>query len=164
MLRLLPVLAVLLLAGCESDPPPRPTPTPGEETAAPIPFRRDGTLTVAREDGEEIVTLAIEIAEGDSATQRGLMDRTSLPEKSGMLFLMPTTQRHSFWMANTPLSLDITFISPDSVVLNTAKYTTPYSPNSVSATGLSRFVLETPAGFADTWGLTAGDRVRWSRD
>ncbi len=169
MLRFLLCLgfALLLTAGCETDPSARPVAAPGatgDEPASGLPFRRDGTLTFSREDGQEIVTISIEIADGDSATQRGLMDRPSLPERSGMLFLMPRTQQHSFWMANTPLSLDITFVSPDSVVLNTAKYTTPYSSKSVSADGLSRFVVETEAGFADTYGITAGDRVRWSRD
>ncbi|MEM1042363.1 MAG: DUF192 domain-containing protein [Bacteroidota bacterium] len=152
---------LLVTTGCQTEQPPPP---PGDGDAETIPFRRDGSLTFSREDGEEIVTIDIEIAEGDSATARGLMDRTSLPEKSGMLFLMPRTQRHSFWMANTPLSLDITFVSPDSAVINTAKYTRPFSSENVSAEGLSRFVVETQAGFTDTWGITAGDRVRWTRD
>ncbi len=168
MLRLLPLLfsallltAFLLTTGCESEPAPRPATPPAADD---IPFRRDGSLTFSRDDGEEIVTIDVEIAQGDSATQRGLMDRTSLPERSGMLFVMPRTQRHSFWMANTPLSLDITFVAPDSTVLNTAKYTKPFSPENVSAEGQSRFIVETQAGFTDTWGITAGDRVRWSRD
>lgn len=163
MLRLFPLLvyALLLTAGCEPAPTDPPT---DDDTTEGIPFRRDGSLTFLREDGEAIVTIDIEIAQGDSATARGLMDRTSLPEKSGMLFVMPRTQQHSFWMANTPLSLDITFVSPDSVVLNTAKYTKPFSPESVSAEGQSRFIVETQAGFTDTYGITAGDRVRWSKN
>lgn len=163
MLRLLPLafFALLLTTGCQ---PETPAPSPGDDTAEEIPFRKDGSLTFLREDGDAIVTIDIEIAEGDSATARGLMDRTSLPDRSGMLFLMPTTQRHSFWMANTPLSLDITFVSPDSAVINTAKYTRPFSSESVSAEGQSRFIVETQAGFTDTWGITAGDRIRWTRN
>lgn len=150
---------VVLSAGCRDEPAARPAQPPAE-----IPFRNDGTLTFYREDGEDIVTIDVEIAQGDSATQRGLMQRGSLPDRSGMLFVMPSVERHGFWMANTPLSLDITFVSPDSTVINTAKYTTPYSAESVYAEGLAQFIVETPAGFTDTHGITAGDRVRWTRN
>ena len=154
------LLLALLLAGCaEENTSPPPT-----QPAAEIPFRNDGTLTFLRDDGEEIVEIDIEIAQGDSATQRGMMQRTSIPDRSGMLFLMPRVERHGFWMANTPLSLDITFVAPDSTVINTAKYTTPYSTESVYAEGRSEFIVETPAGFTDRYGITAGDRIRWARN
>jgi uncharacterized membrane protein (UPF0127 family) len=156
------LLLALLAAGCRDEPPARTAPT--AQPAADIPFRSDGSLTFYREDGEDIVTIDIEIAQGDSATQRGLMQRTSLPERSGMLFLMPRVERHGFWMANTPLSLDITFVTPDSTVINTAKYTTPYSTESVYAEGMAEFIVETPAGFTDRYGITAGDRIRWTRN
>ena len=151
------LLFALLAAGCR-DEPAAPDAQPVD-----IPFRDDGDLTFLRPDGEEIVTVDIEIAQGDSAIQRGLMGRASMPDRSGMLFLMPRVERHGFWMANTPLSLDITFVAPDSTVVNTAKYTTPYSTESVRADAPARFIVETPAGFTDTWGITAGDRIRWTR-
>ena len=158
-----PLLFLALLAtGCRDEPTERAAPTAAP--AVDIPFRSDGSLTFYREDGEDIVTIDVEIAQGDSATQRGLMQRASLPERSGMLFLMPRVERHGFWMANTPLSLDITFVAPDSTILNTAKYTTPYSTESVYAEGRSAFIVETQAGFTDRYGITAGDRVRWNRN
>lgn len=156
------VLLALLAAGCGDGTADRPA-----DPAAPartIPFQKDGTLTFLRASGEEIVTIDIELAEGDSARARGLMDRTSLPERSGMFFPMPGVDRHSFWMANTPLSLDITFVGPDSAIVNTAKYTRPFSQESVVAAGPALWVVETPAGFTDTWSIVEGDRIRWSLD
>ena len=157
---LLFLLAPLVLAGCEepegSAPPARTEPE--------IPFDKEGTLTFYRPGEGDLVTIDIEIAETDSARARGLMQRSGLPERSGMLFPMPTTERHGFWMANTPLSLDITFVSPDSTVINTVKYTRPFSTENVMAEAPARFVIETTAGFTDDHGIAPGDRVRWSRE
>lgn len=156
------VVLALLTAGCgRSSSAEHPDAPPPADTEPRIPFRKDGTLTFLRASGEEIVTIDIEVADGDSARARGLMQRDGLPGKSGMLFPMPTVDRHGFWMANTPLSLDITFVGPDSAIVNTVKYTRPYSDASVVAEGPSQWVVETQAGFTDTWGIAEGDRIRW---
>jgi hypothetical protein len=130
-----------------------------EET---IPFRKDGELTLVQ-DGRDVITLDIEIADTDSSRNRGLMERPSLPEKSGMLFVFPQASMQGFYMANTLMSLDFFFIGEDSVVVNTVKYAPPLSLDTIPSTGPALWVLEVPAGFIDTHGLVAGDRVRWHR-
>ncbi len=158
MRALLCLLPLLLLAACGGNTAP-----PGG--AAPetvIPFRQDGTLDFLRE-GQAYLTVAIEIAETDSARTRGLMQRTSLPERSGMLFLFDSEQPQGFWMANTPMALDLLFIDADSQIVDIARYTKPLSPETVSSKAPARFVLEVPAGFSDSHGITETDRVRWRR-
>jgi uncharacterized protein len=157
---LMPALLLLLVTGCGGESPRPGTP------AGPPPepqLREDGSLTFYRPDEGDIVTIAIEIADTEEAIQRGLMGRQSLPPRTGMLFLMPQTRIQSFWMANTPLSLDITFVAPDSTIINTAKYTRPFSSESHASLEPARYVIETPAGFTDSHGITPGDRVRWTR-
>ena len=127
-----------------------------------IPFRQDGTLTFER-DGEGLTTVGIEIAETDSARTRGLMERRSLPEHSGMLFLFENNEPRSFWMANTPLSLDLFFANADSQVVHIAKYTEPFSTDQVASEAPAQYVLELPAGFADSYGIIEGDDLRWQR-
>jgi uncharacterized protein len=163
VLLLLPLL--LALATCRGETPPhfgQPRAEGPTAEGPTIEFRHDGELTFYREDGD-IVTIAIEIAETPAAIERGLMQREGLPERSGMLFLMPDTRIQSFWMANTPISLDITFVGPDSTVVNTGKYTRPFSQQSVTSQAPARFVVETVAGFTDSYGIVPGDRVRWRR-
>ncbi|MDD2763749.1 MAG: DUF192 domain-containing protein [Opitutaceae bacterium] len=53
--------------------------------------------------------LAIQAAE----MERGLMERRELAPDQGMLFVYREPTAMSFWMRNTPLSLDIGFFSPE---------------------------------------------------
>src|SRR3546814_10903241 len=55
------------------------------------------------------------------------MFRTDIGADEGMLFPSREPMVRSFWMKNTPLSLDIIFIGPDRRIINIAANTTPYS-------------------------------------
>ena len=154
------ILALLLLGGCGRETKEEPE---RDETASSIPFRKDGTLTFLR-DGAPVATIDIEIAETDSARARGLMQRTSLPEQSGMLFLFNREEMQSFWMANTPLALDIMFVDADSQIVDIARYTRPFSSSSIASESPARYVVEVPAGFSDRYGIAESDRVTWRRD
>lgn len=147
---------LLGLAACTPDAP-TPSPEPDAET---IPFRKDGTLDFLR-DGEVFLSIDIEIADTDSSRQRGLMQRQSLPDLGGMLFLFDIEEMQSFWMANTPLALDLIFVNADSTIIDIDKYTKPLSPESIASDGPAQFVIEVQAGFSDTYGLIETDRVRW---
>jgi len=134
-----------------------------ENSERTIPFDRDGKLTILQ-DRDSLVALDIEIAETDSARERGMMQREGFPnETSGMLFVFNEAQERSFWMANTPVALDLLFIDADSQIVSISKYASPNSPDPISSEAPAQYVLETPAGFADTYGVLEGDRVRWHR-
>lgn len=155
---------VLLLAACGDEAAPRAetpaTETPAQET---IPFRKDGTLDLLRE-GEPYLTLEIEIAADDSSRTRGLMQRTSLPDKSGMLFLFDFEDDIGFWMGNTLIGLDLIFIDADSQIVDIHKYAAPLSPETIATDVPAQYVLEVVAGFTDSNGIAEGDRVRWRRE
>ncbi len=132
------------------------------EIAAGLTFRDDGRLTISR-DGDIYAELAIEIADDDSTRARGMMQRTSMPDNTGMIFLFDQEVDRTFWMANTPLSLDLIFINADSTITMIKKYMQPLSARNVASEGPSQFVLEVIAGYSDTMGLIEGDRLSWYR-
>jgi uncharacterized membrane protein (UPF0127 family) len=80
-----------------------------------------------------------------------------------MLFIFPRDELRGFWMANTPIALDIAFANADSEIVHIAKYTRPLSPGQVFSEHPARFVLEVPAGFSDAEGIIETDRLSWRR-
>jgi uncharacterized protein len=154
------VVAVFGLAGCARN---QAIPSGTSENAVNIPFRKDGSLEFLRSGGEQVAVIDIEIAETDSARARGLMQRDSLPPESGMLFIFEVDEPRTFWMVNTRISLDMVFVSGDSVVVDVARYVQPLSHKSTSSRVPARYVIEVPAGYVDSKGIVETDRVRWTR-
>jgi uncharacterized membrane protein (UPF0127 family) len=105
--------------------------------------------------------VAVEIARTDAQRARGLMDRASLADDAGMLFLFEETADHSFWMKNTLISLDMIFIDEEGRVVGVVERAVPrtLTPRSVGAP--SRYVLEVVGGWARARGVGPGDRVRF---
>ena len=156
-MRFLPVLA-LLLAACQSDPA-APSSTAADRS---IPFEIEGELAFVR-GADTLRVIDIEIADTDSTRGRGLMERSEIPDDTGMLFVFPEAGPQAFYMMNTPRSLDIQFYGPDSTLLNIAYDTEPYSLDNVYSEGEAQFVVEVPAGWSRNVGLVPGDRIRWTR-
>ncbi|MBD2842832.1 DUF192 domain-containing protein [Erythrobacter sp. KMU-140] len=109
--------------------------------------------------GEERHPFRVEVAASAEEQAKGLMFRTEMGENEGMLFPSYTPQARSFWMKNTPMSLDIIFIGTDGKITNIAANTVPYSTDSVPSSGLTSAVLELVAGRAAELGIEPGDEV-----
>jgi len=118
-------------------------------------------ISLQVESAERTHQFDVELAASQAEQARGLMFRTELGDNEGMLFPSAAPQPRSFWMKNTPLSLDIVFIGTDSRILNIAANTVPYSLESVRSEGFSIAVLELRGGRAAELGIAAGDRVSW---
>ena len=144
---LISAIAVIMLQGCSSEP---------EELAR-------GDLDFLDADGQVIRTIEVEFAEDDAARERGLMHRRQLTLSEGMLFIFPAPDSLSFWMANTPLPLDIMFVGADSGIVNIAKRTTPLSREHIRSTDLAQYVVEVRGGFSDRFGIDNSTRVRWKK-
>jgi uncharacterized membrane protein (UPF0127 family) len=118
-------------------------------------------IDVAVASGEKTHVFATEVARTPQEQAKGLMFRTELGDFEGMLFPSDTAQVKSFWMKNTPLSLDIIFIGADGRIINIAANTTPYSLESSLSEGPAIAVLELRAGRSAALGIKPGDMVSW---
>ena len=61
-------------------------------------------------------TLKVEVARTEKEKAKGLMEKTSLPENQGMLFIFKKPQKLFFWTKKTYLSLSIGFFDKDYVL------------------------------------------------
>ncbi|HSV92063.1 MAG TPA: DUF192 domain-containing protein [Desulfobacterales bacterium] len=126
-------------------------------------LRPDGVAEFLRPDGAPRASLAVEIAETPESRARGLMGRALPDYLGGMLFIFETAEIQTFWMRNTPGSLDMIFVDAAGTVLNVAAATTPMSDQTYSSSGPARYVVEARAGFAERFGIRRGDALRWRR-
>jgi uncharacterized protein len=134
-----------------------------DASAAAHAMRDDAVLSFLAPDGAARTTVRIEIAEDEVSRTQGLMGRQHMAEDQGMLFIFPDEQYRSFWMANTPLALDIIYLNSAREIVTIQRNTVPFSEESVPSTRPATYVVEVNAGFADRHGLAEGDKVLWLR-
>lgn len=92
------------------------------------------------------------------------MYRPSLGDDRGMLFLFPQEARHSFWMKNTMIPLDIVWIDESRAVVHIETGVPPCESDpcpSYSPGAPALYVLELAAGQAAARSLRIGDVLKY---
>ncbi|MEX2436265.1 MAG: DUF192 domain-containing protein [Balneolaceae bacterium] len=120
------------------------------------------TVDFIGNNGEVITTIEAAVADNDQSRSEGLMDVYNLPSGSGMLFLFDDNQQRSFWMANTPLSLDIIFVNENLEIVRIHRNTPPYSDQSIPSEQPAKYVVEVNAGFTLKHDITEGMSVHYN--
>jgi uncharacterized membrane protein (UPF0127 family) len=147
----------LLLLSCGSPP--------GREE---IPFTRHGVLSITQlcDLGAVIDTLyfEVELAEDTLSQSRGLMNRFSLGQNQGMLFIFDYEDYQVFWMRDTFISLDIIFICSDLIINEIYENAFPLSEELIISRYLSKYVLEILGGQSSTQGISVGNKISLIRD
>lgn len=135
-------------SGCSSPdemPAPVSTPVPAVVSRA--------TLRVKGYD------LSVEVANTPRLAQRGLMDRRSLGEYEGMLFVFARPREQEFWMANTYLPLSIAFLEDDGTILNIEDMKPLDSGPRYRSAKACRLALEVNQGWFVRYDIRPGDRI-----
>lgn len=126
-----------------------------------IEFLKEGELTLKNNDSV-IKNLDIEIAKSFNERQIGLMNRSSMAENQGMLFIFEEDNSTGFWMKDTRIPLDIIYIGADSTVISIVKNKQPFDERSEGATAPYRYTLEVNGGKSDAWGIKEGvTKIAW---
>jgi hypothetical protein len=123
-------------------------------------FKKEGELTLFKKDST-LVTLDIEIADTEYATQTGLMYRNSMQNSQGMLFVFDEVLPRSFYMKNTKIPLDLIFIDGDRKIVSFQKNAQPFNESPLPSNVPAKYVLEINAGLVDKLAITVGDSISY---
>lgn len=107
--------------------------------------------------------IKVEVADSVWERAEGIMFRKSLGENQGMLFVLEEEERPRFWMKNMNFPLDIIWIKQDKRVAQISRNATPCTDNcpTFNPSEKVKYVLEVPAGFADSRQVKPGDRLNF---
>jgi uncharacterized membrane protein (UPF0127 family) len=148
-------LAFLILTGCGQG-------HSGAQVAeVQRPLRQDAVVEVPTR-GAEPIRVTVEVADDGREQAVGLMHRHLAGDGEGMLFIFPGSAIRSFWMRNTPGSLDLFFLSPDLRLVALIQRAEPMSDRILRPEATAQYVLEVPGGFAERHGVEIGAQARIS--
>jgi uncharacterized membrane protein (UPF0127 family) len=117
-------------------------------------------VVISTKEGRDL-SFQVEIADTPAKRELGLQYRHELAADHGMIFVFSGQSEHSFWMKNTPIPLDMIFISSDRKIVGIVERAAPFSLDARSVPGASQYVLEINGGLSRRYGFKAGDSVRF---
>ena len=146
------------LYACKNESPKKQ-----ENKKTEISFKKQGNLQVIDSAGAEKASFDIEFATTDYEQQTGLMYRTKMKDRQGMLFIFEDAQPRYFYMKNTYIPLDIIFVAPDSSIVSIAKDAKALDETVLPSGKPAKFVLEIKAGLSNNLHIQKGDKVSWKK-
>jgi uncharacterized membrane protein (UPF0127 family) len=134
------------------------------------------TLTVARASEMPKITKArivfkpggvsvlAEKADSPDKKARGLMYRTSLGQKEGMIFYFEESGYQTFWMYNTRLPLTIIFLNDKGRIVDIQDMQPCLERNAnlcetYTSRNAAQYAIEVNQGFTKIHGISVGDKV-----
>jgi len=103
-------------------------------------------------------TINVEVVDNDQSRALGLMNRESLEENSGMLFVFESERKLSFWMKNTLIPLSIAYISKNGEIKEIYDMY-PLDETSVKSIRSVLYALEMNQGWFEKNGIEVGDSI-----
>jgi len=112
-------------------------------------------------------TVHVELARTEAERNFGLMERTTLPQGRGMLFIHEQPSRYSYWMYDCKIGLDIIWMDQGHRIVEMSPNTPPCKGKSNTCPSYggnetSLYVLELPVGSVKAHQLATGQVVNFN--
>lgn len=104
------------------------------------------------------VPVQAELARTGAEQEKGYMNRETIPDGTGMLFVYSSDRKMYFWMKNTPHALSIAYIDSSGVIREIHDMK-PLSLATVESSASVRYALEVPKGWFERAGVRPGDKI-----
>jgi uncharacterized membrane protein (UPF0127 family) len=102
--------------------------------------------------------LEVEVASNKAQRSLGLMNRASMPESRGMLFVYPAPAYFCMWMKNTKIPLSVAFIDAQGQVINIEDMAPQTETNHCTQRNAT-YALEANRGWFANHGVSAGSQI-----
>jgi len=142
---------------CTGGDSPSPATQTTKNSGRTIEYVKD--IRFLDEAGSIISEIKAAVVDNDEDRNMGLMDVRSMPENRGMLFIFDRDAQLSFWMANTPLSLDIIFVNKAKEIVRIHANTPPLSERSFESGEDAMYAIEVNAGYCLRHDIREGLKV-----
>lgn len=119
------------------------------------------SLAFVTSSGDTAGVIAVAIADEPKEHARGLMYITNLGKDEGMLFIFEKEKPRRFWMANTPLSLDIIFVNAEKEIVRIHRSTPPFSHENFKSGEPALYAIEVNAGYTVAHDIKEGMEIRF---
>lgn len=113
-------------------------------------------------DGDVITIIEAAVADTDLKRSEGLMDVRNMPADKGMIFLFDDEAPRSFWMANTPLPLDIIFADANREIIRIHQNAPAFTERNFASGSPAKYVVEVNAGFTMRHDIREGMKIDFS--
>ncbi len=121
------------------------------------------TVNFIDNQGNTVSSIDAAVADDDASRTEGLMDVHDLPENAGMIFIFEGDEPRSFWMANTPLPLDIIFVNSEMEIVRIHRNTSPYSQENILSEAPAKYAVEVNAGYTIRHDIREGMSIRYEQ-
>ena len=102
--------------------------------------------------------LNVELAETETKQLKGLMQRSELPEGSGMLFVYDHPKVLTFWMKDTHIPLSIGFFDEEKRLINTQEMAPDKEFPLYKSKRAAKYALELPKGWFHRHNIQPGTK------
>lgn len=99
-----------------------------------------------------------EVAANQQHRMLGLMNRRTMPQHQGMLFVFDQENTHCMWMRNTLLPLSVAFMDGEGQIINIEDMQ-PQTEDNHCAKRPARYALEMNRGWFTQRGVVIGSRI-----
>jgi uncharacterized membrane protein (UPF0127 family) len=106
----------------------------------------------------DLVPFFLELAISNEQKKIGLMHRSYLSDRHGMLFIYDEPYNSTIWMKNTEIPLDILFID-ENFIINCIKYGKPFDETIVSCNSNIKYVIELSYGTCAKYSIVPGSKL-----
>ncbi len=136
----------------------------GQDLKVPTVPPRPANTLVMLPDGS---TVHVELAKTEAERNFGLMERTSLPQGRGMLFIHEQPGNYGYWMYDCKIGLDIIWMDQNHHIVEMSPSTPPCKGKSNTCPSYgghetSVYVLELPVGSIKAHQLGVGQTINFN--